>query len=276
MIGSRWAATLLTVSLLLTHWWSSTSNECSDGWVPFNNPILARNCVQCGPSTFECRFSDDFFESWLAKKLVVGDTNDDEHNDVSSDDEDAVDGVLNFVGENLLTVQEVTVCNRPLCSVSERGVRCSDVDLDAKMKRFVHLNSLTKWCLQLLAFDLETNLKIVVRAVSLVSLWTLWPKTVIDAHKWCPTAHPGQGRVRWMWLVAVIRWIPQLFVRKNHGSYLATNVIDVVFDAIVPNVRLNRFSMQMPKMHMAYQWFLLTMICSWALFLPSENQILYL
>lgn len=47
------------------------------------------------------------------------------------DDADADDGVLNFAGENLLVVQEVTVCNRPFCSISERGVRCSDVDLDA-------------------------------------------------------------------------------------------------------------------------------------------------
>lgn len=56
---------------------------------------------------------------------------DDEHDDIRSD-EDAVDGELNLVGENLFVVQEVTVCNRPLCSLSERGVRCSDVDLDAK------------------------------------------------------------------------------------------------------------------------------------------------
>lgn len=76
------------------------------------------------------RFSD-FFASWLAKKLVVGHANDGEHDDDNSDDEDGVDGVLNFVGENLLIVHEVTVCNRPLCSFSERGVRCNDVDLDA-------------------------------------------------------------------------------------------------------------------------------------------------
>lgn len=56
---------------------------------------------------------------------------DDEADDMSSD-EDAVDGVLNLVGENLFVVQEVTVCNKPLCSLSERGVRCSDVDLDAE------------------------------------------------------------------------------------------------------------------------------------------------
>lgn len=76
----------------------------------------------------------------MLKKLVCGDKIDDEQDDISSVDE-AVDGVLKgaFVGENLLVVQEVTVCNRPLCSVSERGVRCSDVDLDAivsEMEKF--------------------------------------------------------------------------------------------------------------------------------------------
>lgn len=55
---------------------------------------------------------------------------DDDPGDIISN-EHAVDGVLNLVGENLLVVHEVTVCNRPLCSLSERGVRCSDVDLDA-------------------------------------------------------------------------------------------------------------------------------------------------
>lgn len=50
------------------------------------------------------------------------------------DDADVDDGVLNFVGENLFVVQEVTVCKRPFCSMSERGVRCSDVDLDAVKK----------------------------------------------------------------------------------------------------------------------------------------------
>lgn len=61
--------------------------------------------------------------------MVDGDSIEDEHDD--SSDEDAVDGVLNVVGENLFVVQEATVCNRPLCSLSERGVRCSDVVLDA-------------------------------------------------------------------------------------------------------------------------------------------------
>lgn len=60
----------------------------------------------------------------------------DEPDDMSSDgddidDADVDDGVLNFVGENLFVVQEATVCNNPLCSLSERGVRCCDVDLDA-------------------------------------------------------------------------------------------------------------------------------------------------
>lgn len=61
----------------------------------------------------------------------------DEPDDISSDgddiedDADVDDGVLNFVGENLFVVQEVTVCNRPLCSLRERGVRCNNVDLEA-------------------------------------------------------------------------------------------------------------------------------------------------
>lgn len=62
---------------------------------------------------------------------MFGDKMDDDADDMSSDD-DAVDGVLNLVGENLLVVHEVTVCNKPLCSMSERGVRCNDVDLDAE------------------------------------------------------------------------------------------------------------------------------------------------
>lgn len=82
--------------------------------------------MQCGPSTFP-RFR--FFASLLLKKLECADKTEDEQ-----DDDEAVDGVLNFDGENLLVVQEVTVCNRPLCSTSERGVRCSDVDLKAKIK----------------------------------------------------------------------------------------------------------------------------------------------
>lgn len=50
------------------------------------------------------------------------------------DDADVDDGVPNFAGVNLFVVQEVTVCNRPFCSISERGVRCNDVDLDATIK----------------------------------------------------------------------------------------------------------------------------------------------
>lgn len=88
-------------------------------------PIFVKNCIQCGPSTFPVRF--------LASGLLLsfGDKIDDD--DINSDDNTGVDGILNLLGENLLVVQEVTVCNRPLCSVSERGVRCCDVDLGAKM-----------------------------------------------------------------------------------------------------------------------------------------------
>lgn len=79
------------------------------------------------------RFSDLF----RASRYRYGTKIADEPDDISSDgddiddDVDVDDGVLNFVGENLFVVQEVTVCNRPLCSLSERGVRCNVVDLDA-------------------------------------------------------------------------------------------------------------------------------------------------
>lgn len=89
---------------------------------PFNRPTLPKNFVQCGPSTLPLLFSC-FFASW---KPPVGDNIDDPPDDIRSPEDD-VDGVLNLAGENLFVVQEVTVCNRPLCSFSERGVSCRDV-----------------------------------------------------------------------------------------------------------------------------------------------------
>lgn len=96
---------------------------CMVDCAPFNKPIFDKKCLQCWPINFPLlRFS-----GWL-RKLVVGDIS----NEVP-DEVHAVDGVLNVVGENLLVVQEVTVCSRPLCSLSERGVRWSDVAFDANL-----------------------------------------------------------------------------------------------------------------------------------------------
>lgn len=50
---------------------------------------------------------------------------DGELNDCKSHDDD-VDGVLNLVG-GIFDVHVVIVCNSPLCSLSDRGVRCDDV-----------------------------------------------------------------------------------------------------------------------------------------------------
>lgn len=71
-----------------------------------------------------------------------------------------------------------------------------------------------------------------------------------------------------MRLAVVILWIQQRFGRQNRGSCLATNVIDVIFDANAPNVRSNRFSMRM-VMHKVRP---LTMAYGFA-FYPKENHI---
>lgn len=70
------------------------------------------------------------FSCFDEKLLVDGDIKEapepDELGDVRFDADD-VDGVLNVPGENLLSVHDVTVCSKPLCSISERGVRCTEI-----------------------------------------------------------------------------------------------------------------------------------------------------
>lgn len=60
--------------------------------------------------------------------LPMGDMSsghDGEVSDCKSDDDD-VDGVLNLAG-GIFEVHVVIVCNSPLCSLSDLGVRCDDV-----------------------------------------------------------------------------------------------------------------------------------------------------
>lgn len=52
--------------------------------------------------------------------------------------------MLNFPGENLLSVHVVTVCNKPLCSISERGVRCNDIVVGALKTKNKNKNEIQK------------------------------------------------------------------------------------------------------------------------------------
>lgn len=110
---------------------------------------LPKNCSQCGPSIFLFRFS-----CFSEKLLIDGNTNEAaepaELGDVRFDADD-VDGVLNFSGENLLSVHDVTVCSKPLCSISERGVRCNEIPVGTAIQQI----TITKKNFFLLKFPFE-------------------------------------------------------------------------------------------------------------------------
>lgn len=180
------------------------------------------------------------------------------------DDADVDDGVLNFVGENLFVVQEVTVCNKPSCSANDRGVRCRDVDLDAvgKEKRN-HENSNylivigMMHCESEWAYSNLTYREIAIRADFWALPWKHLPMMLNNVHRSYLVVHLDQDRQHRQWFLFVVTAVIQLirphFAHQSHSLCLATNAIGATFAVDVPNVPLNPFSMQMPTIQMVYR-----------------------